>query len=68
MNTIVVASGNRGKLREIAQIFRGYTILSMQEAGFSGDIEEDGATFAENVLIKARAVSRDLHCTAQGDD
>ena len=68
MNTIVVASGNRGKLREIAQIFRRYTILSMQEAGFSGDIEEDGATFAENALIKARAVSRALHCTALADD
>ena len=40
----------------------------MQEAGFSGDIEEDGATFAENALIKARAVSRALHCTALADD
>ena len=38
MKTIVVASGNKGKLREIAQIFREYQIISMQEAGFSGDI------------------------------
>ena len=68
MKTIVVASGNKGKLREIAQIFREYQIISMQEAGFSGDIEENGNTFEENALIKARAVSRALHCTALADD
>ena len=53
---IVVASGNRNKLREIAEIFRGYEIVSMQAAGFSGEIEETGKTFEENALIKARAV------------
>ena len=66
--TIVVASGNPGKLREIASIFRGYTIVSMHEAGFTEDIEETGETFEENALIKARAVSRALHCTALADD
>ena len=65
---IVVASGNKAKLREIAQIFRGYDIVSMQEAGFSGDIEETGKTFEENALIKARAVSEALHCIALADD
>ena len=64
MQTIVVASGNKGKLREIAAIFRGHVVISMQEAGFTGDIEETGETFEENARIKARAVSRALHCTA----
>lgn len=68
MKTIVVASGNKGKLREIAQIFQDYKIISMQEAGFAGDIEENGNTFEENALIKARAVSRALHCAALADD
>lgn len=68
MQTIVVASGNKAKLREIAKIFQGYGIVSMQDAGFAGDIEETGATFEENALIKARAVSRALHCTALADD
>ena len=68
MQTIVVASGNKGKLREIAAIFRGHAVISMQEAGFTGDIEETGETFEENARIKARAVSRALHCTALADD
>ena len=65
---IVVASGNKAKLREIAQIFQGYEILSMQEAGFTDDIEENGSTFEENALIKARAVSRALGVNALADD
>ena len=65
---IVVASGNKAKLREIAQIFQGYEIVSMQEAGFTDDIEENGSTFEENALIKARAVSRALGVTALADD
>ena len=65
---IVVASGNKAKLREIAQIFRGHEILSMQDAGFTEDIEENGATFEENALIKARAVSRALGVNALADD
>ncbi len=65
---IVVASGNKAKLREIAQIFQGHTILSMAEAGFTDEIEETGSTFEENALIKARAVSEKLHCAALADD
>ena len=37
---IVVASGNKNKLREIAEIFKGYEVVSMQDAGFSEEIEE----------------------------
>ena len=65
---IVVASGNKAKLREIAQIFQGYEIVSMQEAGFTDDIEENGSTFEENALITARAVSRALGVNALADD
>lgn len=65
---IVVASGNKNKLREIAEIFRGYEIVSMQAAGFSGEIEETGKTFEENALIKARAVCGALRCAALADD
>ena len=65
---IVVASGNKAKLREIAQIFQGYEIVSMQEAGFTDDIEENGSTFEENALIKARAFSHALGVNALADD
>ena len=68
MKKIVVASGNKGKLREIAEIFRGAEVVSMKEAGFVGDIEENGATFEENALIKAKAVCQALGAPALADD
>lgn len=59
---ILFATGNEGKMREIRSILAdtGAKILSMKEAGVSIDIEEDGTTFEENALIKARAVSAAL--------
>ena len=68
MKKIVVASGNKGKLREIAEIFRGAEVVSMKEAGFVGDIEENGASFEENALIKAKAVCQALGAPALADD
>lgn len=59
---ILFATGNEGKMREIRSILAdtGARILSMKEAGVSIDIEENGTTFEENALIKARAVSAAL--------
>lgn len=55
---LIFATGNEGKMREIRQILAdsGYEILSMKEAGVDLDIVEDGTTFEENALIKAKAV------------
>ncbi len=55
---IVFATGNKDKMREIRGILGdlGTEILSMKEAGVEGDIEENGSTFAENSMIKARGV------------
>ena len=59
---IVFATGNKGKLKEITKILGelGLEIISMAEAGVTDDIEENGTTFAENSMIKARSVSRML--------
>ena len=59
---ILFATGNEGKMREIRSILAdtGAEVLSMKEAGVSVDIVEDGATFEENALIKARAVAAAL--------
>lgn len=65
---LVVASGNKNKLREIAQIFTDFEVLSQKEMGFDEDVEETGTTFAENALIKARAASVVLGCMALADD
>lgn len=55
---IVFATSNEGKMREIRELLSGLgaEILSMKEAGVQIDIEENGATFEANALIKARAV------------
>lgn len=55
---IIFATGNEGKMREIRQIMGdlGLPVLSMKEAGASMEIQEDGRTFQENAVIKAKAV------------
>lgn len=56
---IIFATGNAGKMREIREILAdfGGEILSMKEAGVSTDAEENGASYEENALIKARSVA-----------
>ncbi len=65
---LVVASGNKNKLREIAEIFEAFEVVSQKEMGFDEDVEETGSTFAENALIKARAASKALGVMALADD
>ena len=56
---IVFATGNAGKMREIREILSDLEleVVSMKEIGIDIPIEEDGITFEENALIKARAVA-----------
>jgi len=65
---LIVASGNKNKLREIAEIFSDFEVCSQKEMGFDEDVEETGTTFAENALIKARAACEALGCMALADD
>ena len=59
---IVFATGNKDKMREIRQILGslGMEVVSMKEADADVDVEENGTTFAENSMIKARAVAKCL--------
>lgn len=59
MRRIIFATGNEGKMREIREILAdtGAEIVSMKEAGIRIDIVEDGTTFEENAVIKAKAVA-----------
>ncbi len=68
---LVIATRNQGKVREIREKFaplREWEILSLQEAGDPPDVEEDGTTFAENALKKARAVAAFAGLPALADD
>ncbi len=55
---MIFATGNQGKIKEIKAILGdiGEEIISMKEAGIDIDIVEDGKTFEENAIIKAKAV------------
>jgi XTP/dITP diphosphohydrolase len=57
MKELVVASNNKGKLLEIAALLQGYVTRILSPADFSDfpEVVEDGATFVENALKKARA-------------
>lgn len=57
---IIFATGNEGKMKEIREILGDldYEILSMKEAGVDVDIVEDGETFEENAIIKAKTVMK----------
>lgn len=55
---IILASNNKGKIREIQEILSplGYNVVSMEAAGIHMEIEENGSTFQENAAIKARSI------------
>ena len=69
-NKIIFATGNKNKMREIREIYQDldYEILTMKEAGIELDIVEDGTTFEENALIKAKAVAQCCDAVVLADD
>lgn len=69
-NTIVFASKNRGKARELKALLAGMNInlLSLDDYPDLPPVEEDGHTFLENALKKARAVSEYTGRTVIADD
>jgi len=60
MQTIVLATGNKHKLKEFREMLPDYNIITMQDVGFSGDIVEDGDTFMANSYIKASTIMQYL--------
>lgn len=67
---IVFATGNAGKIKEIQMILADmmWEVVSMKEAGITVDIEENGSTYEENALIKARAVAAFTDDIVMADD
>ena len=67
---IIFATGNEGKMVEIRQILGedNFDIKSMKQAGIEMDIVEDGKSFKENALIKARTVAKNTDRIVLADD
>ena len=70
MTKIIFATGNKDKMREIKEIMEDcdVSIISMKEAGIDIDIVEDGATFEENSIIKAKAIAEHTDAIVLADD
>ncbi len=74
MKKLVFASHNRGKMREVERILREHlgesapTLLTLDDIGLTGEIEETGKTFEENALIKAKAAFDHAGIPAFADD
>jgi len=67
---LVIATRNEGKVKEFGQMFApfGIRVKSLNDFVSAPDIVEDGATFAENARIKARAVAEAFGIPALADD
>ena len=69
ISRLVLASGNKGKLREINQLLHGLHIEAIPQTEFNvPDVEETGLTFVENAIIKARNASMASGLPAVADD
>jgi XTP/dITP diphosphohydrolase len=69
MSRVVLASGNRGKLKEMQQVLAGTGFELLLQTDFEiVDAEETGLSFVENALIKARHASRETGLPALADD
>lgn len=70
MNRLIVATQNKDKVKEIRKLLEDFPIevLTMEEAGITLEIEENGTTFVENAILKAETVSQFTNDPVLADD
>lgn len=68
MKKIIVATSNQGKLKEIKEILNKYQIISLKDINCKIEIEEDGKTFEENAIKKAREIYKITQIPCIADD
>ena len=67
---LVVATGNKGKLREIRELLKDlpYTVTSLADYPDAPEIIEDGKSFAQNAIIKAATIAQYTRKLTMGED
>jgi len=67
---LLLATNNAGKVRELRRLLSGcgFEVVIPAEAGIALDVEETGATYAENAQLKAQAFAEAAQCLALADD
>lgn len=70
MKEIILASSNKGKVKEVQAMMQqlGIQIIPLADTGFTDEIEENGSTFEENAVIKAETVMKALGKPVLADD
>jgi len=70
MKQVIIATKNAGKAKEFEHIFNQYNVVVKSLLDFDGieEIVEDGQTFEENALIKARAIAKQFNQVVIADD
>ncbi len=70
MSKIIIASNNKGKIKEFSDILTllGFEVISLKDVGIDIDIEENGTTFQENAVIKARTIFEMTKTSVIADD
>ncbi|MBQ3181726.1 MAG: RdgB/HAM1 family non-canonical purine NTP pyrophosphatase [Clostridia bacterium] len=66
--TILAATTNQGKVKEIKEILSDFEIISLKDAGIDVDVEENGKTFSENAYIKASEIAKLTNLPVLSDD
>ena len=69
MSKIVLATGNKGKVKELASLLATYQFEIIPQSDFNvPDVDETGTTFVENAIIKARHAAKITGLPAIADD
>ena len=61
MKEIIIASGNKGKIKETQEILKEFKVISIKELGIDIEVEEDKETFEGNAIKKAETIARELN-------
>ena len=61
MKEIIIASGNKGKIKEAQEILKEFKVISIKKLGIDVDVEEDKETFEENAIKKAETIAKELN-------
>ncbi len=67
MKSLVLASGNAGKIKELQALLPNYTLIPQTQFNIC-EIEETGTTFVENAILKARHAAKISNLPAIADD
>ena len=70
MMKLIIASNNKGKIREYKDIFGpfGFQVFSQSEENIRLEVQETGSTFEQNAVLKAQAIHAVSRCCVISDD